>query len=127
MHSYTLEQARGLEEHNIITCIQNEYSLDLQSALDCLGSLADCLVLRFRRDRRELPSWGPVLDSQVNMYINGLGNWVRGNDCWCYESRRYYGENGEHVKETRKIELRLEEEGLINRQDLNSLLAQIRQ
>src|SRR5262249_53117012 len=27
----------------------------------------------------------PKVDAQVATYINGLGNWVRANDCWGFE------------------------------------------
>ena len=33
MHSYRLELSRGLEVHNVVTAIMEEYHLDLQQAL----------------------------------------------------------------------------------------------
>ncbi|KAF9002127.1 isoprenoid synthase domain-containing protein, partial [Cyathus striatus] len=42
----------------------------------------------------------------LQIYVDGLGNWVRGNDCWCYESKRYYGDGGEIVRQTGIITLK---------------------
>ncbi|EPE04338.1 terpenoid synthase [Ophiostoma piceae UAMH 11346] len=38
-------------------------------------------------------------------YVEGLGNWVRGNDQWSFESLRYFGKNGPQVQKTRLVEL----------------------
>lgn len=122
MHSYALEHARGLAFHNIITCIQFEYGLDLQAALDWLGAFTKSLVEQLASDRNNLPSWGPETDSKVQAYIDGLGNWVRGNDCWCYESKRYYGDEGEVVRQTRLITLRKAEAGLVEKEELRAVM-----
>ncbi|TFK38595.1 isoprenoid synthase domain-containing protein, partial [Crucibulum laeve] len=106
LHSYSLEHARGLDGHNIITSIMSEHNLDLQSALDWLGSLMDGLVARFLSDMKRLPSWNETIDANLKLYIDSLGHWVRGNESWCYESKRYYGELGSHVRKTQLIQLR---------------------
>lgn len=122
MHSYALEHARGLAFHNIITCIQYEHGLDLQDSLDWLGEFTKSLTERFATDRKNLPSWDPETDAKVQVYIDGLGNWVRGNDCWCYESKRYYGDGGEVVKQTRLITLRKAERGLVKKEQLGAVM-----
>jgi len=33
------------------------------------------------------------------MYIDGIGQCVRGNDDWSYESKRYYGNDGPRIRE----------------------------
>ncbi|KAF8970721.1 terpenoid synthase [Flammula alnicola] len=106
MHSYVREISCGLAYHNIITVIMHEHSLDLQGALDWLGVYADGVVSRFFCDLQRIPSWGCDVDKRVQVYIDGLGQWVRGNDDWSCEGKRYHGNDGMKIKETRLISIR---------------------
>lgn len=53
-----------------------------------------------------IPSWGPDIDARVQMYIDGIGQWVRGNDDWSCEGKRYHGDSGLAVRDTRLVTLR---------------------
>ncbi|KDR78286.1 hypothetical protein GALMADRAFT_266794 [Galerina marginata CBS 339.88] len=107
MHSYTREISCGLANHNIITAIMHEYNLDLQSAFDCLDAYANEVVTRFLSDLDRVPCWGDDVDERVWMYVDGLGQWVRGNDDWSCEGKRYYGDDGLRIMETRLVSLKL--------------------
>lgn len=41
----------------------------------------------------------------ARLYAEGLGNWVRANDQWSFESVRYFGTRGVEVQATRLVEL----------------------
>ena len=118
MHSYRLERSRGLEGHNIITAIMEEYHLDLQQALYWLSGYASKTISDFLANRDALPSWGEKVDQAVTMYIDLVARCVRGYDAWSYETKRYYGEDGLKVRERRKITLLSPASGYISRKEL---------
>ncbi|KAJ7797223.1 terpenoid synthase [Mycena olivaceomarginata] len=103
--SYNVEQARGDDGHNIVTVVMVQFHLDLHDALEWISALHDSLVTRFFLYADQIPYWGGLVDHQVSVYIEGLGNWVRANDCWSFESRRYFGKEGLNIKRHRHLEL----------------------
>ena len=118
MHSYRLERSRGLEGHNIISAIMEEYHLDLQQALYWLSGYASKTIFNFLSNSHALPSWGEKIDRAVRVYIDRVSRCVRGYDAWSYETNRYYGEDGLKVKESRKITLLPANSGYITREQL---------
>ncbi|KAJ3914016.1 terpenoid synthase [Lentinula edodes] len=105
IYSFNVEQARGDGSHNIITVVMMELKLDLHEALEWVGHYHRERELEFLRAVKELPMWSPEIDRQVAQYVNGIGNWVRANDCWSFESGRYFGQDGLRVQETRMVTL----------------------
>lgn len=103
MHSYVREISCGLANHNIITLIMLEYGLGLQEALDSLATRTDEVIERFLANAKKLPSWGEEIDSKVQIYVNSLGQWVRGSDDWSCEAMRYHGTEGLRIRDTRLI------------------------
>ena len=99
MHSYTREISCGQGEHNFITVVKKEYGLELQSALDFLGEYTEGVVQKFASDRPSLPRWTPDIEERLEIYIDGLGHWAKGNEAWSFESRRYHGKDGLRIKE----------------------------
>lgn len=79
---------------------------DLQEALDWLKVYNDEIVSKFLSDLQVIPSWGTDIDSRVKVYIDGLGQWVRGNNDWSYEGKRYHGDDGMNIKESRLITIK---------------------
>jgi len=102
--SYNVEQSKG-DTHNMIPVIMNHHSLDLQSAVDFVGQLCKQSIDRFNSDRAQLPSWGPEIDRQVQIYVNGLADWIVGSLHWSFESERYFGKGGKEVKKSRVVNL----------------------
>jgi hypothetical protein len=102
--SYNVEQSKG-DTHNMIPVIMNQYSLDLQSAVDFVGQLCKQSIDRFNNDRAQLPSWGPEIDHQVQIYVNGLADWIIGSLHWSFESERYFAKGGREVKKSRVVNL----------------------
>jgi hypothetical protein len=105
MHSYSRESFSGLEDHNLITVIMAEYRMGLQDALNWLGTYTDGVVSRFLSNLKKIPSWDPDTDRKVQMYIDGVGQWVRGNDDWAYEAKRYYGDDRLRIREDRILRI----------------------
>lgn len=102
--SYNVEQSKG-DTHNMISVVMNEHGLDLQSAVDFVGDMCKQSIDRFNRDRRELPCWGPEVDRDVAVYVEGLADWIVGSLHWSFETERYFGKNGREIKETRVVQL----------------------
>jgi len=105
MHSYYRESSSGLGDHNLITVIMAEYHLGLQDALNWLGTYADGLVSQFLSNLKQIPSWDPDTDRKVQMYIDGIGQWVRGQDDWAHEAERYYGDDRLRIQKDRILRI----------------------
>ncbi|KAG5727529.1 Germacradienol/germacrene D synthase [Termitomyces sp. T112] len=102
--SYNVEQSKG-DTHNMIPVVMNEEGLDLQSAIDFVGNMCRQSIDRFVEDRANLPSWGPEIDKDVAVYVNGLADWIVGSLHWSFESERYFGKTGREVKANRVVNL----------------------
>jgi len=117
MHSYVREHSCGLADHNILTPIMREHNLGLQNALDWLWGYTTALIDKFISDLRRVPSWGPEVDDSVQTYIEGLGQWIRGNDDWSCESKRYHGNDGLRVRDTRIVSLNWKPDNYLKMED----------
>ncbi|KAH7911694.1 isoprenoid synthase domain-containing protein [Hygrophoropsis aurantiaca] len=100
--SYDVEQKRG-DTHNMIAVIMQTLGYDLQSAVDFVGRLCKASIFRFQTSREQIPSWGPVIDAQVETYVQGLQDWIVGSLHWSFETERYFGKMGRKIKETREV------------------------
>ncbi|KAM5530862.1 hypothetical protein V8D89_010431 [Ganoderma adspersum] len=106
LFSYKVEQARG-DTHNMVQVVMRRHNLSLQAAIDYVGDLTNSSILRFEQDRRNLPSWGEKIDRDVALYVQGLQDWMAGALHWSFsDSARYFGSDGELVKQTRVVVLR---------------------
>ena len=104
LFSYNVEQSKG-DTHNMISVVMNEEGLDLQTAVDFVGTMCKQSIDRFNDDKANLPSWGPKIDRDVAIYVDGLANWIVGSLHWSFESERYFGKSGREVKTTRVVNL----------------------
>lgn len=103
--SYNKEQATGDDRHNIITVVMHQFDLDIAGAMEWTANLHKAIEAKFFDALTRVPSWGKDIDEQVVEYIYGLGNWPRGNDCWNFESGRYFGSKGPEYQKTRLVPL----------------------
>ena len=93
-----------------------ERKISLQSALDDLAVRAKSHIMRFLHNQSCLPliaaqlGWSAEIQERLQEYVDGLGQWVRGNDDWSFESARYYGTEGHTVRETRLVRVRERQE-----------------
>ncbi|KAG2140118.1 isoprenoid synthase domain-containing protein [Suillus clintonianus] len=104
MYSYNAEQCRH-DTHNMISVLMCKRGLDLQDAVDYLGHLCKGSIQRFEDNRNNLPSWGEEVDRQVDIYVDGLQNWIVGSLHWHFDSTRYFGNDGQTVKRDLIIKL----------------------
>ncbi|KAG2008219.1 terpene synthase [Coprinopsis cinerea AmutBmut pab1-1] len=102
--SFNVEQSKG-DTHNMIPVVMHQEGLDLQSAVDFVGEMCKSAIDRFIEDQNYLPSWGPKIDRDLAVYINGLADWIVGSLHWSFETERYFGKNGRQVKSSRVIDL----------------------
>ncbi|KDR80261.1 hypothetical protein GALMADRAFT_62552 [Galerina marginata CBS 339.88] len=102
--SYNVEQSKG-DTHNMIAVVMNQEGVDLQTAVDFVGNMCKQSIDRFNEERTQIPSWGPDIDRDVAIYVDGLANWIVGSLHWSFESERYFGKTGREVKATRVVEL----------------------
>ncbi|KAJ7238782.1 putative terpene cyclase [Mycena haematopus] len=103
--SYNVEQARS-DDHNLVTVVMQSLHLDLPGALEWISDLHDRVVEKFLLNFSQVPHYSdPDLDRQVTQFIHGIGNWVRANEVWSFESERYFGKTGKEVQVIRMVEL----------------------
>ncbi|KAH7886304.1 terpenoid synthase [Phlebopus sp. FC_14] len=105
MASYNREQATGDKNHNLISAIMHETGLDSSGAMSRAASYHAEIETKFIDGLSKVPSWGPLIDSQLKRYLHGMANWARANYCWSYESQRYFGNKGLDVQKSRMIPL----------------------
>ncbi|KAJ8078452.1 hypothetical protein AAF712_012112 [Marasmius tenuissimus] len=105
LYSYNVEQARG-EAHNIVSIVMMHHDFSLDEAISHITSMHDSIVSRFIALSRRLPSFGsPEIDGMALRYVDGLGNWIRANECWSFESWRYFRDAGPQIQKDRVVEL----------------------
>ncbi|KAI0820240.1 terpenoid synthase [Trametes gibbosa] len=102
--SYNVEQSRG-DTHNMIAILMNIRGLDLQSAVDHVGELCKQTIDVFIENREKIPSFGPDLDRDVAMYVQGLQDWIVGSLHWSFMTKRYFGTAGAEIKRHRVVKL----------------------
>jgi len=103
--SYNKEQANGDDRHNILTIAMKQFNTDFKGAMNWVTQYHEDVEARFLDGLKRVPSFNPELDAQVQEYIEHLANWPRCNDCWNFESGRYFGKMGREIQKTRYVPL----------------------
>jgi hypothetical protein len=106
MISYNIEQARGDDNHNAIAIVMHHNKTDVQGAMDWVSNYYEGLVAKFMDlYENKMPKFGEPVDTELAQYVDGVGNWVRANDHWHFESERYFGRKGLEIQRTRWVTL----------------------
>ncbi|KAI0752803.1 terpenoid synthase [Daedaleopsis nitida] len=109
LSSYKKEQAAGDDQHNVITVAMREYGLDLDGAVRWLAdrhkARVDHAIAAWRQALDPSSDVSPEMSDKLVAYVNHIMNWPRGNDCWNFESGRYFGRDGLRVQAQRVVEL----------------------
>ena len=105
MVSYNKEQACGGDLHNMVTIVMHQFGKTVQEAMDWIGEYHRNLESAFMEQYHKVPRWGGPVDKDVEQYVHGLGNWLRANEEWNFESQRYFGANGAEVQKTHWVTL----------------------
>ncbi|KAH9965227.1 terpenoid synthase [Russula dissimulans] len=104
--SYNLEQARGDDNHNMITIVMHHHKTDIQGAMDWVYNYHKELEAKFMDIyENRIPKFGEPVDTELAQYVDGLGNWVRASDQWGFESERYFGKKAPEIQKTRWVTL----------------------
>ncbi|KAJ7454224.1 terpenoid synthase [Mycena latifolia] len=101
--SWNVEQARGDDGHNLVTIVMHQYNMNPQQAMNWISDLHDEIVEEFLSSWENIPTFGGPIDREIRTYADGLGNWVRANDAWSFESERYFGKKGVEIQNTRTV------------------------
>ena len=89
----------------MLVIMMRHHGMTLQEAVDFVGDLCKKSINRFTEGRACLPSWGPEIDAQVEVYVQGLADWIVGSLHWSFDSERYFGKKGRKIKKDRIVEL----------------------
>ncbi|KAF4623291.1 hypothetical protein D9613_001447 [Agrocybe pediades] len=103
--SYNKEQATGNDPHNIVTIVMRQFGINLDGAMNWVAQYHKEVETHFLDGLKCVPSWGPEIDKNMEVYINGLANWARSNDCWNFECGRYFGKRGLEFQKVRWVPL----------------------
>ncbi|THU82031.1 terpenoid synthase [Dendrothele bispora CBS 962.96] len=102
--SYNVEQSRN-DTHNMISVMMDQQGMSLQQAVDFVGDLCKQSIDRFEAARSCLPSWSSEVDRNVQIYVEGMQDWIVGSLHWSFDTERYFGKMGQEVKEKRIVAL----------------------
>ena len=83
----------------------DEKGVGLDGALDWVSEYHGQVLSEFQAQYRDLPSWGPAIDLEVKAYVKRLAYFIRGIDCWAFETERYFGTKGVEVQMKRVVNL----------------------
>ncbi|KAH9169505.1 terpenoid synthase [Lactarius sanguifluus] len=104
--SYNVEQARGEDGHNIVTVVMHQHKTDIQGAMNWVDDRHKELEAKFMDlYENKIPKFGEPVDTELARYVDGIGNWVRANDHWNFETERYFGKEAPEVGRTRWVTL----------------------
>jgi Delta6-protoilludene synthase len=69
----------------------HQFNTDFNGAMEWVCKYHDQVEQKFIALLPQVPSFGPQVDKELKEYILHLANWPRCNDCWNFESGRYFG------------------------------------
>ncbi|THH07887.1 hypothetical protein EW145_g3074 [Phellinidium pouzarii] len=104
------------QTHNAVALLEYTQSLDLQSAVDSVGELCAARVRELARyhptvlSKCSSPSLAgagikEILNTDIVLYAQGLGDCVRGVLHWAFETERYFGRDAGFVRMTLSVEM----------------------
>ncbi|EED81179.1 predicted protein [Postia placenta Mad-698-R] len=103
IYSFNNEQARG-DTHNMIAILINSQGLGMQDAIDYAGDLCKQTMNVFTENKDLFPSCGAAVDADVQVYVQGLQDWIVGKLHWSFVTERYFEKRGAEIKATRVLE-----------------------
>jgi 5-epi-alpha-selinene synthase len=82
------ERLQG-DVHNLALILSHEQKLTLQAAVNKVGVLHDAEIYAFISLSRQLPSFTPSTDNDLQRLVSGMRFWMRANLDWSLETVRY--------------------------------------
>ena len=83
----------------------HQFGLNIYHATEWIANYHKEIEARFIDALNHLPSFGSEVDAALQEYITCVADWPRGNDCWRFESERYFGKKGPEVQRTRNVRM----------------------
>ncbi|KAF8522903.1 isoprenoid synthase domain-containing protein [Hysterangium stoloniferum] len=105
IYSYSFERARGVHAHNLVTTVIKEKSISVQEAIDYCGELFRQTAQSFFDNLQNVPSFSADEQQALLLHTDGIGYFLTGMHEWSHKSPRYFGNEGEMVRNSREIEL----------------------
>ncbi|KAF8266732.1 terpenoid synthase [Lactarius quietus] len=106
MLSYNVERTRGEDGHNIITIVMHQHKTDIKGAMNWVCDYHKELESKFMDlYETKIPKFGEPVDTELAQYVDGIGNIVRANYQWSFETERYFGKSGPEIEKTRWVTL----------------------
>ncbi|CAE6450414.1 unnamed protein product [Rhizoctonia solani] len=104
IHSFPIEQAHG-DTQNLVFIAMWDKKLGLEEAMDYVSQLIRKRVQEYLEAKAKLRSFGPELDDNVAIYIQGIEYWIQGAIDWVFMTPRYFGEDAQKVRETGIVDI----------------------
>ncbi|KAI0727260.1 isoprenoid synthase domain-containing protein [Fomitopsis betulina] len=76
----------------------DNFGYTLDEALKWTANRHEEVQARFLDGMKRLPSFGPDVDPRLQQYIQAIATGPRANDCWNFESGRYFGSKGLEIQ-----------------------------
>lgn len=92
------KESRHQDVHNLVATLLPT-QLTLQKAIDLATEMTNKEISAFIELEKQLPSFTPEIDADLQRYVAVLRSWMRGNLDWAYESERYVVEATDCVME----------------------------
>ena len=84
----------------------HQHKTDIQGAMNWVHDYHKEVEAKFMDlYENKFPKFGEPVDTELALYVDGIGNWVRSNDQWNYESERYFGKKAPEIGRTRWVTL----------------------
>jgi len=103
MVSYNKEQAVGDDQCNVLTIAMHQFDFDVNEAMSWASERHFSLQNEFLALMKVVPRFSPEVNKELDEYITGVANWARATACWNFECKRYFGEMGLKVMQTREV------------------------
>ncbi|QRV91530.1 terpene synthase [Ceratobasidium sp. AG-Ba] len=104
VYSFPIEQARG-DTQNLVFITMWDKQLDLEGAMEYVDQLTRRRTQDYVEAKKKLRSFGPELDAQIQLYIQGIEYWVQGSIDWTFMTPRYFGAEVENVRDTGVVDI----------------------
>ncbi|KAG8700219.1 hypothetical protein FRC09_006100 [Ceratobasidium sp. 395] len=104
VYSFPIEQARG-DTQNLVFITMWDKQLNLEDAMEYVDELTRKRTQEYVEAKKKLRSFGPELDPQVALYVQGIEYWVQGSIDWTFMTPRYFGAEVEKVRDTGMVDI----------------------
>ena len=105
MASYNKEQAVDDLGRNLVALCMRLFNLNVAGAMNWVRQYHYEKQAEFLALRKQVPSFGPEVDKALKEYVDFLGNMIQANNCWNFETKRYFGDMGRNVQKDRWFKL----------------------